>query len=55
MAVGPERFLGRSAKLDAIVGQDDPNLVWNGSDQSIEECPRRCRGGLVNELGESVL
>lgn len=37
-------------ELDAIIGQDDLNLVWNSGYQRIEEGSRRGRGGLVGEL-----
>ena len=40
-------------KLDAVVGQNDLNLVGNGGHQGIEECTCRRSGGLFNELDES--
>lgn len=42
-------------KLDAIVGQNDLDLVGNGGHQSCKESPCRCRVGLFDELGEGEL
>jgi hypothetical protein len=51
-AVGVAR---RKAKLDAIVGQDGVDLVWNGCDEGDEKGRRRDTVRLLDELDEGEL
>lgn len=54
-AVRPERFFGKSANWDAVVGQDNFDLVGNGGCQGIQEGARRYGGGFVREPGKGEL
>jgi hypothetical protein len=49
MAVEPDRFFGRSANLDSIVGEHDLNPVRHGGDKGLQEDARGLRIGLVDQ------